>query len=123
MVELQRTISPVDGTLLVERPLATDGELDAALDAAVAAFRSWRGLSLGERTRRVGAFVQAVMAGAEDAARELTLQMGRPARDAPGELAGFAERAGTMSRLAEAALRPRDPGPKEGFRRAIVHEP
>ena len=33
MVELQRTISPVDGSLLVERPLATEAELERALAA------------------------------------------------------------------------------------------
>lgn len=40
-----------------------------------------------------------------------------------GELRGFAERARYMIEIAEAALAPLDPGPRQGFKRWIAREP
>ncbi len=34
MPEIQKTISPVDGSVYVERPLATDGQIGAAMESA-----------------------------------------------------------------------------------------
>ena len=49
--------------------------------------------------------------------------MGRPIRYGAGELRGFAERARYMIEIAESALAPIDPGPKDGFRRWIARDP
>ncbi len=123
MPDMQRTISPVDGRVYVERPLATAAELDRALSAAVTAQRAWRDTSLGQRAERVGAFLDAVVAEKETLADELTWQMGRPRAQTPGELRGFEERGRTMIRLGLEALPDLQVPEKDGFTRFIRREP
>jgi acyl-CoA reductase-like NAD-dependent aldehyde dehydrogenase len=118
-----RTVTPVDGSTYVERPLASEREVDAAIAAAVAAQREWRAHAIEERAAALSAFVDAFVAERDDVATELTWQMGRPIRYTPGEVRGFEERARTMIALAPQALADMDPGPKEGFRRLIRREP
>jgi acyl-CoA reductase-like NAD-dependent aldehyde dehydrogenase len=42
MPEIQKTISPVNGEVYVERPLATADEINEKLRAARHAFAGWR---------------------------------------------------------------------------------
>ncbi len=123
MSEVLRTISPVDGRVYVERPLASAAQLDAVLARAAAAQRDWRGLSLERRAELASAFVDRVVAKKEVLADELTWQMGRPRSQTPGELRGFEERGRTMIRLGREVLGDLDVGPKEGFTRFIRREP
>jgi acyl-CoA reductase-like NAD-dependent aldehyde dehydrogenase len=118
-----RTVTPVDGSIYVERPLAGDAEIDAAVTSAVAAQREWRARSVEERATALSAFVDAFVAERDAIASELTWQMGRPIRYTPGEVRGFEERARTMIALAPQALADIDAGPKDGFRRFIRREP
>ena len=46
---VQKTISPVDGSIFVERALAEGVEINEALDRAVSAQRAWR---VAERAAR-----------------------------------------------------------------------
>ena len=48
---VQHTISPVDGSVVAERDLATPAQIDAVLDRAVAAQRSWRQVPLASGRR------------------------------------------------------------------------
>jgi len=70
-------------------------------------------------TRAVDAFV----ANGSAIAAEISWQMGRPARHAPGEIRGFEERARYMLSIAATALAPVDPGEKTGFQRQIKRVP
>jgi len=123
MSELQQTFSPIDNRLLVERPLATRGELDALVDRAAGAFSSWRSTPLAERQARATAWIEAVTANTDVLAAELTAQMGRPIRYSAGEIRGFADRGHTMIRLATTALADVQLPEKEGFVRFIRREP
>jgi acyl-CoA reductase-like NAD-dependent aldehyde dehydrogenase len=118
-----RTVTPVDGSIYVERPLAGDAEIDAAVTSAVAAQREWRARSVEDRATALSAFVDAFVAERDAIASELTWQMGRPIRYTPGEVRGFEERARTMIALAPQALADIDAGPNDGFRRFIRREP
>jgi acyl-CoA reductase-like NAD-dependent aldehyde dehydrogenase len=118
-----KTISPVDGSVFVERTHATDQEILAALARATKIQQEWRRTPLAERARLMSAFVDAFIANRDEIARELTWQMGRPIRYTPGEVRGFEERARTMIRLAPAALADIDVGAKDGFRRFIRRDP
>ncbi|GAA0565752.1 aldehyde dehydrogenase family protein [Halomonas salifodinae] len=120
---LQTTISPVDGSVYVQRELAEGARVEAALDRAVAAQRDWRALSLAERGRYCAAMVDAMVARRDLLAEELTWQMGRPIAVAGGEIGGFEERARTMIALAESALAPIRLPDKPGFTRYISREP
>jgi len=121
--DLLRAVSPVDGRIAAELPLASDADIDAALVAARTAQRGWRETPIEERqallTRAVDAFVGEKQAISE----ELTWQMGRPVHRSPGEVGGFEERARHMIEIAPAALADIDPGAKDGFTRFVRREP
>jgi acyl-CoA reductase-like NAD-dependent aldehyde dehydrogenase len=123
MTDVQKTVSPIDGEVIAEHPLASASETDAMLGRAQRAFEGWRRTSLDERTKRVGAFVDALVAKKSSLADELTLQMGRPRRYSESELGGFEDRARTMMRLAPDALADLNPGDKAGFVRRLHREP
>lgn len=119
----QKTISPVDGSVYVEREQASAAEVDAALASAVIAQRAWREVPIAERARLCSAMVDAFVARRDELAMELTWQMGRPISAAAGEIGGFEERARTMIALAESALAPLVLPDKPGFTRYITREP
>ena len=122
--ELQRTISPVDGSVCAEIELASRGDLDAMLEPAVAAQRSWKNVSIDERAAICRRAVELMVGRADRIATELTWQMGRPLAQSPLEIRrGFHERAAYMIGVAESALADIALEPKEGFRRFIRREP
>ncbi len=120
---LQRTISPVDGRVYVERELATPAQIDATLDAARRASREWRRTPLPQRAAIVGRFCDAFERRKEAVAQELAWQMGRPLRYGPNEVRGTLERARHMAAIAADALADIDVGPKAGFNRFLRREP
>jgi acyl-CoA reductase-like NAD-dependent aldehyde dehydrogenase len=123
MTSLQRTISPIDGSVCVERPLATATEINAVLERARDAQRGWRALPLRERAAILTRFCSEFEARGPAIAQELTLQIGRPIRYAPNEVRGTLERARHMIAIAPAALGDIDACPRDGFRRFIRREP
>ena len=118
-----KTITPVDGSVFVERSLASAEEIERALSAAQAEQAGWKATSLEERARVLGNAVDAFVGAKDDIATEITWQMGRPIVHSPGEVGGFEERSRYMTAAAHEALRDVEPGPKEGFRRFIRREP
>ena len=123
MSNILRTVSPVDGRIYVERPLAAAEDIDRALDAAARAQAAWAALPLAERCEILSRAVDAFVARATEIAAEITWQMGRPIRHAPGEIRGFEERARYMLDVAATALAPVEPGVKAGFKRQIKRVP
>ena len=53
---VQKTISPVNGEVYVERPLATHEEINGKLRAARHAFAGWRNVPLDERAAILARF-------------------------------------------------------------------
>src|ERR1700729_3636965 len=123
MTETLKTVSPVDGRIYVERPLDTPAGIDRALDAARAAQIAWSARPIEERCAVLGKAVDVFVAKAPQIAAEITWQMGRPIRHAPGEVRGFEERSRYMLQVAPEALAAVSPGEKSGFRRQIKREP
>ncbi len=123
MSRIQKTVSPVDGSVFVERPLADDALIDATLERARRAQSDWQRRPLAERKQLASAFVDAFVAQRDAIAEELTWQMGRPIRFAAGEVAGLEERARTMIELADEGLAPIRTRDKPGFDRWIQREP
>ena len=102
---LQRTISPVDGSVYVERPLAPERDVEAALAASILAHQRWKRVPVAERSAIVRRMVEWCVARADVLGEELTRQMGRPIAYTPNEIRrGFQERALYMAGIAEAAL-------------------
>ena len=122
VTELLRTVSPVDGQVYAERPLAGESEIAAALENAVAAQRAWHACGLAERQTVLSRAVDAFVADGARIAEELTWQMGRPLSQTPGEVRGFEERARYMIDAAPAALADIEVEPKPDFERFIRRE-
>jgi acyl-CoA reductase-like NAD-dependent aldehyde dehydrogenase len=123
MSRMQRTFSPIDGSLYVERPLADDAELAAVIARARRAQAEWRRVPIGQRCQLAQGFIERFTAKRDEIAVELTWQMGRPLRHSPSEVRGVAERATYMAEVAPEALRDFDVGPKAGFSRFIRRDP
>src|SRR3954470_8855092 len=121
--EIQRTITPVDGSVYAERRLAASEEVAGALERARRAQAGWRRRSVEERAALMTAFVDAFVAKRDEIAAEITWQMGRPIRYTPGEVRGFEERARHMIAIAPQALADLEAEPKPGFRRFIRRDP
>ena len=122
-MNIQRTITPVDGSVYCERQLASDAELDIILQRAADAQREWRNTDLATRAAVCRRFCDSFEAKRDAIALELTWQMGRPIDYAPSEVRGTLERARYMIDIAPEALADVDAGPKEGFTRFVRREP
>ncbi|MEM7386433.1 MAG: aldehyde dehydrogenase family protein, partial [Verrucomicrobiota bacterium] len=59
----------------------------------------------------------------EAIALDITREMGRPLKQARGEVDGLLERARFLAGIAPGVLAPEQPGKKAGFEKAILHEP
>ena len=116
-------ISPVDSQVYVERPYADAARIANALEKASQATSPWRDWSIQQRSELVNRAVDIFISMEAELSLELTWQMGRPIRFAPGEIAGFEERARHMAAIAPEALRPIRPEPKDGFNRFIRRDP
>ena len=116
-------VSPVDGSIYVERHTAGAAEIQRALSAAKSAQQAWKNTPVVERMALCGKAVDAFVARRDDIAAELTWQMGRPISQAPGEVGGFEERARYMIDIAASALADVRPADKDGFTRYVRREP
>ena len=120
----QKTITPVDGSVYVERGLATNAQIERSLFMAEKAQKTWKQVPVADRAAILRRMAEWCVARAEELATELTWQMGRPVSQTPGELKrGFHERALYMCDIAEEALKDLDVGKKDGFQRFIRREP
>lgn len=116
-------ISPIDGSVYVERRLASNPEIQAALALAELAQQRWRQVPLAERVAIGRRAIAAFAAREGELAEELCWMMGRPIRYAAGEIRGFVERASHMADIAEQALADIQLPDKPGFTRFIRREP
>ena len=53
MAESVKIVSPIDGSVYAERPIASDAEVNAALSAARAALPEWRAVSIPQRAKYI----------------------------------------------------------------------
>lgn len=118
-----KTVSPVDGSVYVERPYAAPEDIAQALTRAVRAGKVWRDVPVAERAEVCARAVDTVVAARDDIAGEITWQMGRPIRYSPAEVGGFEKRARHMIAIAPEALADIGIGDREGFTRFIRRQP
>ncbi|MEH6485946.1 MULTISPECIES: aldehyde dehydrogenase family protein [Pseudomonas] len=122
MAKLQ-CISPIDGSVYVERELASAEQISAALERAEQAQRQWKKTPLAKRIAIARKAVEFFSAQEAELANELCWMMGRPIRYGAGEVRGFVERASYMADIAESALADIQLPEKPGFTRFIRREP
>ena len=119
-----RCLSPIDGSLGAERPLASAAEAARAVEIARKAQAAWRTVPLAQRMAVAVAFAEVMTADKARLGADLTRQMGRPIRYTPNEIGGgLAERTRKMVELAPAALADIAATEKPGFARFIRKEP
>jgi len=123
MATTLRTITPVDGSLYVERGYADKKMIAAALNAAKSAQAEWVKTPVSERAAICQKAVDAFVAEKEGIATEISWQMGRPIAYAAGEVGGFEERARHMIAIAPEALADIAIEEKQGFTRFIRRQP
>ena len=115
--------SPVDGSVYAERPVASDSQVNAAVERAKAAQPSWAQTPIATRGKYMLAMLEALVGMSDEIVPELAWQMGRPIRYG-GEFGGVKERTTYMVEIAERALAPvMASNPKEGFRRYVKKDP
>lgn len=122
MAEMLQCVSPVNGKVYAERPLADVAAANAAVVRARNAQSDWTKVSLRERTKIVRRGAEKLSATAADATTELAWMMGRPVRYG-GEFGGVVERVSYMADIAESALAPMVAEESPRFSRRIVREP
>ena len=89
-----KCFSPIDGSVYVERPQASDATIESALEGAAAAQKRWRAIPVAARAAICRRMTGWCMQRADRLGEELTRQMGRPIAYSPNEIRrGFLERA------------------------------
>ena len=116
-----RCISPIDGSVYLERPALSLDAAQAAAARARAAQKGWAARPLAERIALVLKAVEHVGAMNDVIVPELAHQMGRPVRYG-GEFRGFNERAQYMAEIAQTALAPIVLEDSAAFKRHITRE-
>ncbi|MBK8158412.1 MAG: aldehyde dehydrogenase family protein [Rhodospirillaceae bacterium] len=123
MAATQKTITPIDNSVYVERSYNTPAEIAAVLKNAAKAQIEWRNTSIAERAKILNKAVDEFLKGKDRHAEEITRQMGRPISQSPFEMRGFEERARFMINLAPEALADVSFTDKPGFTRVLHREP
>ncbi len=85
------TANPATGETLQEFETATEEEITSALARSAAAFSSWRHTPVGERTARLSRVAALYRERREELAAIITLEMGKPVREAQGEVSLVAD--------------------------------
>jgi acyl-CoA reductase-like NAD-dependent aldehyde dehydrogenase len=120
----QKTISPIDGSVYVERNLADANAIEVALTKATSAQKEWRKTTLAEREAICRKAVEYFLNNADEIGLELTWQMGRPIRYTANEIRkGFQDRANYMISVAGKALGDVEVEEIAGFKRFIRRDP
>ena len=100
---MQKTITPIDNTLYIERNY--DGaKIEEAINNSMKAQKAWTDLDIKERVRLLSNFVEDFLSRSDLICEELSRQIGRPISQGAGELKGFKERANYMLSIAEKKL-------------------
>jgi acyl-CoA reductase-like NAD-dependent aldehyde dehydrogenase len=121
---VHRIISPIDGSVVAERELASDAAIDAVLETANGARARWVSTPLSERIAICERMVSWLEANVHEIAREITVQMGRPIRYTPNEvLRGAQERARHMMSIAQENLADISVPNIDGFTKFIRRDP
>ena len=122
MTKTLKLISPVNGELYTERPVASREAVEGAVAKARAAQKAWAARPLAERVALVREGIARLRDMNDDVVPEIAWTMGRPVRYG-GEIGGVEERAYHMADIAAEALAPMEIEDSAQARRMIRREP
>ncbi len=92
-------INPATGQIFARCPAAGRQELDRAVSAARRAFRGWRDTSYADRAARIGRFCESMRDQQDELAYLLTLEQGKPLKQAKDEIARAASQSEGLTRI------------------------
>lgn len=81
-----RAINPANGEVVREVPTDTPSEIDSKLDAARATYRRWRTTDFGQRAELMRSVARLLRERKEALGAIMTEEMGKPVREAHGEI-------------------------------------
>jgi succinate-semialdehyde dehydrogenase / glutarate-semialdehyde dehydrogenase len=79
-------VSPIDGVVLAQLPLASDDELDATLKGAAEGLKVWRAMPPLKRSELLRRAAGLLRERADSVASTMSLELGKPWSDARGEV-------------------------------------
>ncbi|MBB6262306.1 succinate-semialdehyde dehydrogenase/glutarate-semialdehyde dehydrogenase [Paenochrobactrum gallinarii] len=115
--------NPADEQVLARLPHATRDDLDAALDAAQKAFRSWKKSSPMERSKIMRRAGDLIRERADEIARNMTLDQGKPFVEARGEIMACADLLDWHAEEGRRIYGRVIPARAENVRQLVVREP
>jgi len=118
-----KVISPVDDSVVATLPLVDKEQMNVLLHKSAEAQKKWRQVTSKERVAICRKFVEKFQEKKDEIARELTMQMGRPLSQTPGEVRGTVERATYMINVAEECLADIKVEENDNFNKFIRREP
>jgi acyl-CoA reductase-like NAD-dependent aldehyde dehydrogenase len=119
---MQKTITPIDNTVYVEREYHSN-KIEPTINNSVKAQKDWVNLNVSERVKFLKNFVDDFLSRGDAIGEELSRQIGRPISQAAGELNGFKERADYMLSIAEKKLADIDVTKDDNFKSFIKRRP
>tara|TARA_B110000238_G_scaffold165057_1_gene180250 strand:+ start:1517 stop:2893 length:1377 start_codon:yes stop_codon:yes gene_type:complete len=119
---MQKTITPIDNTVYVEREYHSV-KIEQTIDNSMKAQKDWSNLNVNERVKLLKNFVEDFLSRGDVIGEELSRQIGRPISQAAGELEGFKERADYMLSIAEKKLANIDVAKDSNFKSFIKRRP
>ena len=104
-MSIQKTITPIDNSVYLERPLSTQNEIDNVIENSKKSFQSWKSTSIDDRIKIINKFIDNLIALKPEVSKEICWQIGRPISQCGNELRGFEERSRHMVKIAKESLR------------------
>jgi len=104
-MSIQKTITPIDNSVYLERPLSTQTEIDNVIENSKKSFQSWKSTSIDDRVKIINKFIDNLIALKPEVSKEICWQIGRPISQCGNELRGFEERSRHMVEIAKESLR------------------
>ena len=104
-MSIQKTITPIDNSVYLERPLSTQNDINNVIENSKKSFQSWKSTSIDDRIKIINKFIDNLIALKPEVSKEICWQIGRPISQCGNELRGFEERSRHMVEIAKESLR------------------
>ena len=118
-----KLVNPSTNEIFRELPYHSWEEAKAHLKTAGKVQKEWKHSSINSRTQLVQNAMDYFRDNSESIAQDITMQMGKPIKEARNEVRGMIHRSETLCELAGDALSDISPPKLEGFQRFIRREP
>ncbi len=103
-MSIQKTITPIDNSIYLERSLSSEDEINDILDKSERSFISWKNTSIEDRIIIINKFIDNLLNLNTEVSKEICWQIGRPITQCGNELRGFEERSRHMVEIAKDSL-------------------